>query len=90
MDTDFWATKATAFLDALVLAARLGGCNPGRVNEWARGDASEAETILREHDHQAEADLVAELRTSSTPKTTASIRLVMCRMLANDASEAGA
>jgi hypothetical protein len=84
-DTTFWETKAAQCLAALQLAAELAGANAASVAEWARGDVTAAEMVLREHGYQAEADLVAGLRDTRTPRSTASVRLIMCRLLAAEA-----
>ena len=80
-DTSFWDAKASDYLQALRLAAELGGYGSGRIAEWVNGDATEAETILHNHGEHQAAALVADLRGEAS-KTIASVRLHMSRVLA--------
>jgi len=77
-----WATKASGYLEPLRAAAILAGLDAEAAAGWVTRDAiTEAESILRAHGLDNEADRLAELRIE--PRFTAeSIKTAMMAALA--------
>jgi type IV secretion system protein VirD4 len=79
-DAQFWSSKASGYLRALMQAAALVGGSMPLVAAWGLSNASYAEGVLEgQGAEQAQAEL-AELR-GPAEKTTATVRMVMSRAL---------